>query len=146
MTPRERAKEATWEAGCPDWGRDDQERLETAVEQAITAAVEAEREECAKICDGQEFWHKQMNEAAWSIARQIRARSTASTQDIEMQPRLNPQVQREFGWPNKYDIRDNEALQHDNEALRRQLAEAIQRYQDLLRGKPDDRGRVDVST
>ena len=43
MTYRERAKEATWEAGCPDWGSDDQECLETAVERAINAAVEDDR-------------------------------------------------------------------------------------------------------
>lgn len=44
MTPRERAKEATQSAGMPQWGSDDQEQLELAVEQAINAAVEEERE------------------------------------------------------------------------------------------------------
>ena len=45
MTVKERAKEATRMAGGNDWGRDDQEELEAAVEVAINEAIE----QCAKI-------------------------------------------------------------------------------------------------
>lgn len=77
MTPKERAREATWEAGCPDWTSDDQEQLEAAVEQAIIAAVLEEREACAKVCDeraeGDVEWYMRL--FAEGIAEDIRARS-----------------------------------------------------------------------
>jgi hypothetical protein len=43
MTAKQRAKECTWDTGAPDWGSDDQERLEAAVEAAIIVAVAEER-------------------------------------------------------------------------------------------------------
>jgi hypothetical protein len=49
MTPRERAREATRGAGGPDWGSDDQEKLEAAVEQEIIAAVVEADNACAEI-------------------------------------------------------------------------------------------------
>lgn len=99
MTPRERAKEATWETGCPDWSSDEHEQLETAVEQAIIAAVadataeearkyiaevrrqvEQERGACAKIAEQEREIFKESFGAlvADQIANKIRARSTNS--------------------------------------------------------------------
>ena len=55
--------------------------LRNAVLEEMRAAVEEEREECAKICDerseGDQEWYMQLFAA--SIAEDIRARSTASS-------------------------------------------------------------------
>jgi hypothetical protein len=78
MTPRERAEEVAHNT-CGDWRNGDGPNWEetvTAIERHIIAAVEAEREACAKIAEeaGPKFFHKDMSEAATSIAEQIRAR------------------------------------------------------------------------
>jgi len=54
-----------------------EEAITAAEEAARNAAVEEERATCAKIADnaGRKFHHKDMREAAESIAGEIRARS-----------------------------------------------------------------------
>lgn len=82
MTPRERAIDATWDTGGPDWTTVDRARLEARVEQAIIAAVEAEREQCAKIArDEARQWGKNRARqgAALAVEEKIRARSNASS-------------------------------------------------------------------
>lgn len=51
--------------------------LRAVVLETITAAVEAERERCAKIAEeaAPEFHHKEMREAAECIAGRIRAKN-----------------------------------------------------------------------
>lgn len=75
MTPRERARQATQEAGTPDWGSDDQEQLEMAVEQAIIAAV-AEKDARIKELEAA-VAHLRASNAA--LTSKIRANSTASS-------------------------------------------------------------------
>ena len=98
MTPKDRAREATWDIGAPDWTTADGELLESRVEQAITAAVaedrasreccKMEREACAKIADESEENRGLLKQpdgelAAKIIAHNIRARSNASTPSTE---------------------------------------------------------------
>ena len=69
MTPRERAKQIQWVGKTP-------KELWDEVEQAITAAVEEEREACAKMADVES--HDGRPHQAEHIAEAIRARSSAS--------------------------------------------------------------------
>lgn len=97
MTIRDRARTAAAEAYLPNLSLDAREQLIDRIEQAITAAVEAEREACAKIADAQTSERLTQSNTAKSnghdeigrgyqdlgaqcklIADAIRARSTAS--------------------------------------------------------------------
>lgn len=66
MTPRERAQQIQWVGKTP-------KELWDEVEQAIVAAVEAEREACAQVAA--KYFDTQVGE---TIAEYIRERSTAS--------------------------------------------------------------------
>ena len=82
MTPRERAAVISREFSI--MAAPNGHHILKAVEQAINAAVEAEREECAKICDKEAAI--EYDAAKWGqtvrasvCANKIRARSTASS-------------------------------------------------------------------
>jgi hypothetical protein len=81
VTAKERAAEATWDTGAGDWTTVDREYLEKRVEQAIIAAVEAEREACADLARKAAGNHPNelKRETARDIEALIRARSTASS-------------------------------------------------------------------
>ena len=76
MTPRERAEQIQWVGKTP-------EELWSEIEQAINAAVEAEREECAKIANDEaesaSLAYSNPQVVAFTIKQRIRARSNASS-------------------------------------------------------------------
>jgi len=83
MTPRERAEEAMrFQIGPNEYGvmkgRFRESQI-ASIEQAINAAVEAEREACAKIVESWARNHPSAQFTVFKAAQDIRARSNASS-------------------------------------------------------------------